>query len=318
MWQNLLLWAESGDVPPELWDKLSEFVDKISDDAVQNRHDSGIIREYQEETADLIDKEVAIVYNQHFDKNILSKISKYRVNLNNVVHNFAKYGMEHKWMEELAELATEFDEPQPELNGFISLISLFRQNGAIITNSYSANIHKMLVKSNINVIYPGIKTETKKSEKIWEHFPLGGTINSFICTRCGYRTIKTEYYSKTLVECCNKCKSPMYPDIDSSEDNYSQILPQTWYNAYERLINSRIWVLMSPPSHNDQISMRNMILSAAKSSVVEEIYIITQQTEVYELWKSKLAKLTQKAEIKENFPNIVSLLETYNEASVGE
>jgi len=316
LWQNLLLWSESEDIPPELWEKLSDFVDKLSEDVVsQSVQNSGVIEEYHEETSNLIDKNVAIVYNQAFDKNTLYLIRKHRINLNNIIHNPANCNVNHKWMEELAELATDFDKPQDDLKGFISLVSLFRKNGSIITNSYSSNIHKMLVKADINVVYPGTRPELKKNGKNWEYYPLGGTINSFACTNCAHRSIKTEYHSKTLVECCSKCKNPMYPDITCTSDTYPQVMPHVWYNAYERLVNSKIWVIISPPSHNDQISLRNLLLDAARHSDVDEVYLITHKFEVFELWKSKLINLIRQVQVKENYPSIASLLETYNEAS---
>ncbi len=317
LWQNLLIWAESEDIPPDLWEKLSDFVDKLSGEFTRiAQQNSEIIAQYHEKTSNLIDKEVAIIYNQTFDKNTYDSIRKYRVNLNNIIHNPDKYSFDPKWMNELAALTSVFDEPQDDLKGFISLISLFKRNGAIITNSYSSSIHKMLVKADINITYPGAKAEIKKSEKNWELYSLGGTINSFICTSCGHRTIKTEYHSKTLAECCNKCKSPMYPDISCTGDNYLQIMPHIWYGAYENLVSSRTWVIIAPPSHNDQVSLRSLLLDAAKNSCIEEVYLITHKVEVFELWRSKIINLVRNVEIKENYPSIASLIEAYNEANI--
>lgn len=319
LWQNLLLWAESEDVPPELWEKLSDFVDKLSGEINSSTaQNSEIISEYHEETSNLIEKDAVIVYNRSFDKKIMDLIRKHRLNLNNTIQNPEKNSFEHKWMQELAALATELDEPQDELKGFISLISLFKKNGSIITNSYSSNIHKMLVKADINVTYPGSKPDNRKHGKKCELFPLGGTINSFVCTGCSHRSIKTEYHSKTLIECCSKCKSPMYPDITCTNDNYPQTIPHVWYGAYERLASSKIWVIISPPSHNDQISLRNLLLDAARVSCVEEIYLITHKFEVFELWKSKFINLIKKVDVKQSYSSIVSLLESYNEANIAE
>ncbi|HSA06787.1 MAG TPA: hypothetical protein P5556_06380 [Candidatus Gastranaerophilales bacterium] len=317
LWKNLLMWTEAENVPPELWEKLNEFVDHLAESVLSGKQQTlAIIEEYSNETFNLIDKDVTIVHNQFFDKNVWAKVRKHRINFNNIAHLSNKHNLDAKWMDELAELAADFNEPEEELKGFISLVSLFKRNGSIITNSPSCNIYKMLVKSDINAIYSGIKSDINKSGKIWEIFHLGGSINSFICAGCANRLVKAEYTSSSLVESCNKCKSPMYPDISCTGDSYSEIQPQTWYNAYDRLINSRVWILMSPPSHNDQIPLRNMLLDAVKNSVVEEIHIITNKFEVYELWKSKFLSFGKKVEIKNNHSNIVALLETYNEASL--
>ncbi len=317
LWQNLLLWAESENIPPEPWEKLSEFVSSLSElytsAVIEN---SGIIDEFHQETAGLIDKEVTVVYNQAFDKNTLDLARKYRLNLNNIMYNPDKYVPDAGWMNELAALATVFDEPREDLKGFISLISLFKKDGTIITDSYSGNIHKMLVKADIEIVYPGTRAaENKKLGKTWKFYALGGSINSFICAGCGHRTLKTEYHSKTLVECCSKCKSPMYPDITSTNDNYLQTMPHVWYGAYENLVSSRVWVIVTPPSHNDQVMLRNLLLDAAKNSCVEEVYLVTPKIEVYELWKSKFVNLVKNVQVKENFPSIASLIETYNEAN---
>lgn len=318
LWQNLLLWSETEDVPPDLWEKLSSFVDKMSGDVITSGQDNGVIPEYQKETSDLIDKEVAIVYNQNFDKQTQDQIRNYRLNLNNIIHNHDKACLTPGWMDDLASIAAKVDEPHEELKGFISLVSLFKNNGSIITNSYSSNIHKMLIKSDINILYPGTKTEVKKQSKNWGLFPLGGIINGFICSNCSHRTIKTEYYSKTLAECCSKCKGAMYPDITPTVDNYMQFMPNVWYGAYESIIKSRIWVIISPPSHNEQVSLRNLLLDAAKNSCVEEIYLVTQKFEVYELWKSKFINLIKNIQVKENHPGIVSLIESYNESNIAK
>ncbi len=316
LWQNLLLWAESEDVPPSMWEKLNSFIENLSNDYAPAVRDSGIIEEYREETADLIDKEAVVVYNHTFDKATLDLIRKYRINLNNIIYNPNQHKFEPKMMEELASLASTFDEPQEDLKGFISLITLYKGNGSIITNSYSSNLHKMLVKADISVIYPGTRAENRKNAKSREFFPLGGTINSFLCSGCSHRSIKTEFHSKTLMECCSKCKSPMYPDITSTGDNSMQIAPQVWYGAYERLVNAKTWVIITPPSHNDQIALRNLLLDAAGNSCVEEINMITHKFEVFELWKSKFMNLAKNAQVKENHPSIVSFIQAHNEASI--
>ena len=65
--------------------------------------------------------------------------------------------------------------------------------------------------------------------------------------------------------------------------------------------------------------LRNLLLDAAQKSNVEDIRIITPKFEVYELWKSKFLNLAKNAHVKENYPSIVSLLETSaNESVEGE
>lgn len=320
LWQDLLLWAERENIPPNLWEKLKDFVDAISEVVISKRQEAVIAEDYTATAQSSVDKNVVIVYHQHYDQSVMTTVGKHRANLNNIIHNPGKSGFDPKWMDELSELAAELGEPQDDLKGFISLLSMFKGNSSIITNSYSANIHKMLVKAEMNVIYPGIKKpESDATDKIWEFFPLGGAINSFICTTCDNRIVKTEYYSKTLVENCGKCKGTMYPDIAPTGGHHSEIIPQAWYNAYERLINAKMWIIINPPFHNDQMQLRNLLLDAAQKSNVEDIRIITPKFEVYELWKSKFLNLAKNAHVKENYPSIVSLLETSaNESVEGE
>jgi hypothetical protein len=109
----------------------------------------------------------------------------------------------------------------------------------------------------------------------------------------------------------------MYPDISPTGESHSEIIPQAWYNAYERLLSAKMWIIINPPFHNDQMLLRNLLLDAAQKSGVEDIRIITPKYEVYELWKSKLVNLARNANVKENYPSIVSFLETSGE-SVGE
>jgi len=321
LWQNLLLWAETKGIPPEQWERLNHFVNNISDSfVVESRSVKAVEKaeKHYEESVDQIDKDVAIVYNQYFDKNVFAAVGKYRAILNNIIHNPSKFSSDHKLIEDIAKLATNFDEPQDELKGFMSLISLFKSSGSIITSSFSGNLHKMLVKSDINTVYPGINHEVDQSGKVWEFFPLGGTINCFICTGCGNRLVKTEFYSKTLVECCAKCKNPMYPDIVYTGDNYSEVLPKTWYSAYERLVSSKIWIVINPPSHNDQIALRNLLMDAAKTSRAEEIYIITHKPNVFDLWKSRFSNLLKRPVVKDHQTSIISFMESYKEISAAQ
>jgi hypothetical protein len=317
LWQELLLWSESEDIPPTLWDKFSDFVESVSESATADKQNSVIENAISVEGSSLINKDVVIVYNQFLDKNILSQVRKYRINLNNVIYNSSKFNFEHKWIEELSRLISEFDKQNDELRGFISLASLFKGGGAIITNSYSNLILKMLSKSGINFIYPGIKHELNQKNS-WEFYALGGSVNSFICSSCGNKFLKTDFSSRTLAECCNKCSGPMYPNIACIGEDHSEVYPQVWYNSFNRLVSSKMWIVINPPSHNEQISFKNLLVDAARNSAVEEIYVISNKYETFDWWRSKLANNIRSTEIKGNYTSIVSLLEFYNKIMSSE
>jgi hypothetical protein len=314
-WQNLMNQAESDYIPPDLWEEFSSLTKSIID-SIDDEIKAAPLPVY-EETADEVlpvsEDKIAIFYNQELDLVQTSAIKKHRTTLNNLMYNNSKYTPEPKWFEDLSRLVNNLDKPNNDMTGFLSLISLFKDPGSIITASYDANIVKNFVKSNIEFSIPDIKP-VHSGESHWEIYPLGGLCCSYICSSCGFRSIKTEFNSKTIVGSCSKCAGATYPDIVDISSETAEVNPKMWWGAFKKLSEASVWVLINPPAYNEKPLINDLLKEAALK--VEKIYIVTPSFEVNEWWKNKLSKLLPDAEVMNNFSNVTNLVNKLKSTSV--
>ncbi|MDD3013339.1 MAG: hypothetical protein PHC34_06510 [Candidatus Gastranaerophilales bacterium] len=306
-WLELMNQAESDYIPPDLWEEFSgltkSIIESIDDETINNP--LPVYEEVTEETLPVSQDKIAIFYNQDIDLIQTSAIKKHKITLNNIMYNDSKYTPEPKWFEDLSRLVNNLDKPSSDMSGFLSLISLYKNSGTIITASYDANIVKNLVKSNIEFSLPNIK-QIHGTDNHWEIYPLGGLCCSYICSKCGIRSVKTEFNSKTIVGSCSKCAGATYPDIVDISSETAEVNPKIWWGAFKRLSQASVWVLINPPSYNEKPLIKDLLKEAAINT--EKIYIVTPSFEVSEWWKNKLSKLLPDAEIMNNFPNVTNLV----------
>jgi len=314
-WQNLMNQAESEYIPPDLWEEFSSLTRSIieSIDDETKAAPLPVYNEITEEISPVSQDKIAIFYNQELDLIQTSAIKKHRITLNNLMYNDSKYVPEPKWFEDLSRLINNLDKPNSDMTGFLSLVSLCKDPGAIITASYDANIVKNLVKSNIEFSIPDIKP-VHGNGNYWEMYPLGGLCCSYICSNCGSRSIKTEFNSKTIVGSCSKCAGATYPDIADISSETTEVNPKIWWGAFKKLSQASVWVLINPPAYNEKPLVKDLLKEAAINA--EKIYIVTPSFEVNEWWKNKLAKLLPDAEIMNNFSNVTNLISKLKSSSL--
>lgn len=306
-WQELMNQAESDYIPPDLWEEFSRLTRSIIE-SIGDKEIADPLPAYEETAEDISSisqDEVVIFYNQDVDLIQASAIKKHRITLNNLMYDSSRYAPEPKWFEELSRLVNNLDKPNSDMTGFLSLISLYKNPGTIITASYDANIVKNFVKSNIEFSIPDIK-QLHGTNNYWEIYPLGGLSCSYICSSCGYKAVKTEFNSKTIVGSCSKCAGPTYPDIIDINEETSEVNPKIWWKAFKKLSQATTWILVNPPSYNEKPLVRDLLKDAATN--VKQVYIVTPSFEVNEWWKNKLSKLLPDAEVVSNFSSMTSLI----------
>lgn len=316
-WQELTNLAESDYIPPNLWEKFSKLATDILK-SIDSRADETTLPAYKTEqnrTNGLYNNQIAIFYNQVTEPIYSASIKKHRVTLNNLMYNNTKYTPEPKWFEDLTRLINNLDKPNTELTGFLSLISMCKNPGTIVTSSYDSNIIKNFVKSNIEFFIPDIKISANQ-ENSWEILPLGGLSCCYICTNCKHRTMKTGFTNRTIVGSCSRCSNASYPDVYDISEEKPEVNPKIWYQSFNKLCQSKIWVLINPPAYNEQPTIRELIKDAALLSKTEEIFIVSPGNEVGKWWKTVLGKMLPDAVIKSDYPGITSLLNDFENSIV--
>lgn len=229
-------------------------------------------------------------------------------------HNLNKMSLEPdvkldlSLLSELSKLLKSLDKPYQELNGLETFLSSYPEPGVIITTSYDSEIIKILNRYNIDYSIDDIKKAT--TDHSWKIYPLGGLTSIYWCPTCNTRTFY-QNSSYTVVSICKKCSSAAYPDLYPIASNNPSANPKLWYLAYEALINSANWLLISPPNINEKQVISQLISEACNQAIIDNAYIVSNKSEIGTWWRNRLEETISNCNVAPVCFNVEILLNNY-------
>lgn len=208
----------------------------------------------------------------------------------------------------LSELINRTEKENACLKGIEDLLKLYPGPGTIITSTYSPEIINILRKNNIDFYIEGIHRPT--SSTYWNILPLTGITNIFYCPACKTRSFYPEL-TKSILVTCHNCHSAAYPDLYYTDIPETLVNPRTWYLAYQALMDSANWMLISPPGVTEKASIYNLILEASLNSSANNTFIISENTELGNWWKNKIEENISECNVTSPCFNIDIALKHY-------
>jgi len=123
-----------------------------------------------------------------------------------------------------------------------------------------------------------------------------GLSNLFVCSECSEEYLDVDSKITPLVLQCPKCKKPMFTNMYAAKGVNSEINLNYYNAAMLSLVNSKVWVLVSP-SLEDKFSI-NILRNALKmSNSVEEIYILDKDINTKEQYKNMFYEINEKIKV---------------------
>lgn len=229
-------------------------------------------------------------------------------------HNLNKIALEQDtkldsgFLTELSKLLKSLDKSNQELNGLETFLNSYPEPGAIITTNLDSEVIKILNKFNIDYSIDDVKKSS--TDRAWKIYPLGGLTSIFWCPSCNTRSFYPNS-SNTVVSVCKKCSSAAYPDLYPIASNNPQANPKLWYRAYETLINSASWLLISPPNINEKQAIAQLISEACNQAIIDNAYIVSNKSEVGTWWRNQLEENISNCNVAPVCFNVEILLNNY-------
>ncbi len=190
----------------------------------------------------------------------------------------------------IKEINTQSNTNVTELKSILEQLNSKNHTVNLLTNSSSANLTELLQESNIAY------TLNEPTEGInLNILPLLGLTNLFKCSECKEEFLNTTKTSPMVLTCPN-CKSPMFPNLYSINENTAEMDISYYNSSLITLANSKVWLIIHP-SVSEKISL-NMLRSALKvSKEVEEIFIIDKDINVRETYKNLFYLINENVKI---------------------
>lgn len=237
----------------------------------------------------------------------ISLIQKLRHNLNKItIEQDVK--LDSNFLTELSKLLKSLDKPNQELNGLETFLNSYPDPGAIITTCQDSEIIKILSKHNIDYSIDDIKKPS--TDRAWKIYPLGGLTSIYWCPSCNTRSFYPNS-PNTVISVCKKCSSAAYPDLYPIASSNPLSNPKLWYLAYEILINSANWLLISPPNINEKQAIGQLISEACNQAIIDNAYIVSNKSEVGTWWRNKLEENISNCNVAPVCFNVEILLNNY-------
>ena len=254
---------------------------------------------------------VAIFYNEDVENSDIDLISAYRNGLNLILDKKSnEYFPLKTWFESLSYLVSSLNKPNTQMIEFLNAIKNVKVNGSIISAGYSSSVIQTMLKLGINFNISGFK-ESDKSENYFKYIPLGGVVNSYVCSSCGSKSLKTGSHFDAVIGCCKKCAGMIYPDIYDINSCYSTSSPKFWYTALNSLLNSKVWVLINPP-YQSKLQVEDFLAYAISiASNLQRVYIISK-AEIGSHWKYQIEENHSSVKVNDQYSSVSMFIEDFN------
>lgn len=307
-WQNILSKAYDSEIPFDIKENFCQLIKNILESRDEELKKPVFEQKELFRDENITYPKLAVVFNETLDTNTNTEIQRHRVNLNNIFFNNEKFSPEPNWIKNISSLVQKLNHTNNELFEFLSCVNSFQGDKTLITNSYSSSIIKNFMAHHVSYSLNDLKTDVTSSN-YWKILALGGLTSQFICADCGNKVIDNNF-STMVTASCSKCSGSMYPDLTDINSLNAQINPKVWYQSFNELSKTDVWVLMTPPTENE-ITYRNLILDAARNAKPKRIYIISNRAGLNEWWKSMLSEILPDTKIMDNFTNVIMLSEEF-------
>lgn len=234
-------------------------------------------------------------------------VNRLRYNLNKIaVEPDAK--IDPRFLSDITCLLKNIEPSYQELNGLDELLKTYPEPGIIITTGYDSEIIRILRKNDVNYSIEGVKKAS--GNKAWKIFPLAGMTSIYWCPSCKTRSFYTNNV-QTAVSVCKKCSEPAYPDLYVLDSDNTQVDPKLWYLAYQALVNSANWLLISPPNASENDPVSRLFLEACNYSMMKNAYIVSNKSEIGTWWRNKLEETNANANVVPVCFNVEILFNNY-------
>jgi hypothetical protein len=255
-----------------------------------------------------------IFYNEDIDETDAELISAYRNELNNMITKNKNFVTDKSWLENTTYLVNSLNKTNTQMNEFLFALKDVKVQGTIVSSGYSSSVMQTLIKSGINFEMPVFR-EPRNSENYFKYIALGGLINSYICSNCGHKMLKTEFRFDAVLGCCKKCSSILYPDIYDITNLNASSLPKSWYQAFKEMASAPVWVLVNPPvSAKPQVE--EFLSFVGSNAKAKRVYIVSKNIENSNFWKNLLQNKMPQADIKNHYPNMAVFLSEFREFEI--
>ncbi len=197
----------------------------------------------------------------------------------------------NEFSDKLGAILNILNSDLPNLNRILSTLASSKNNITFATSSLNSNLITRFENNGINYSTPSILENNLPDS--WNFLPLFGQTNIFKCEQCSNRFLNNH----SFIARCEKCSGAAFLQfgLDAA----------MMQNAIDKLLNSKIWVLINPPSTSSIVA--NMFSICYKNSKPNKVYLLTQDADKKAFYKN----LLNGCEIKSDYTTDESFCEEF-------
>ena len=252
-----------------------------------------------EEKAPNKKKNIAIFYGQDNSNEKKKNILNFKKLISN-----SQNGSIEEILKLLCEINTQTDTNVSELKNLFEQLQKTQHKLSLTTNVSSKYLISLFEDNNFSYSFKNNNQEAQT-----KLIPIFGLSNLFVCKNCKEKYLNKNSEISSLILECPKCKSPMFPDFYSNQDN-GELNLDYYSEALISLANSEVWFIVHPVMEEKAIV--SLLSNALKlNTKIKDIFILDKDINTRENFRSLFSSINPEVKINiqmsalEDFLNLV-------------